>query len=179
MQVDPTEIPGVLLITPRVFSDARGWFMETYHQQRYAQYNIEAFEQDNHSFSRRGVLRGLHYQVQHPQGKLVWVTHGEIFDVAVDLRRNSPHFGKWFGCRLSVENHLQLYLPPGFAHGFYALQDAVVQYKISAAYNPGDERILAWNDPQLNIAWPLEGEPILSEKDQHGCSLAEADVYLW
>ena len=178
MQVEQTSLPGVLLITPRVFQDERGFFVETYHRERYAAHGIDAeFVQDNHSRSCRGTLRGLHYQIAHAQGKLVRVLRGEVFDVAVDLRRASPHFGRWIGNRLSEANHLQMYIPPGFAHGFCVLSDSAdVVYKCTDHYRPEHERTLAWNDPDVAIEWPIE-EPILSPKDQSGMRLADCPSY--
>lgn len=169
----------MLLIEPRVFEDARGFFKETYQKQRYREAGITAeFVQDNYSRSTRGTLRGLHYQIEHPQGKLVQVFRGEIFDAAVDLRRDSPRFGKWVGHRLSEANHRQMYVPPGFAHGFCVLSDvAEVFYKCTDLYYPQYERTLLWNDPAVGIEWPIDGEPILSEKDRHGTPLSEADCY--
>lgn len=179
MIVRKTDLPGVLLIEPKVFSDARGFFKETYHEERYAQAGVSArFVQDNVSRSVRGTLRGLHYQIEHPQGKLVSVTLGEVFDVAVDLRRESPTFGKWTGELLSAENHKQLYVPPGFAHGFYVLSDvAEFTYKCSDFYFPQHERTLLWNDRTVGVQWPLAGEPTLSEKDRNGKSLGECPSY--
>ena len=160
------EIPDVLIIEPQVFSDHRGFFMETYHRRKYADAGLDAvFVQDNHSRSRKNTLRGLHYQRAHPQGKLVWAASGEVFDVAVDIRRNSATFGKWFGVRLSDQNHLQLYIPPGFAHGFCVLSEtADLLYKCTDFYDPDDDFGILWNDPQIGIQWPAL-EPILSPKD--------------
>lgn len=179
MEIRETELPGVLLIEPRVFEDSRGFFMETYHQQRYAEAGIDChFVQDNYSRSCRGTVRGLHYQILHPQGKLVQVVQGEIFDVAVDLRRSSPSFGKWVGVNLSESNRRQLYIPPGFAHGFHVLSDvADFFYKCTDFYFPEHERTLLWNDSDVNIGWPLDGEAILSEKDRQGKPLADAECY--
>lgn len=178
MEVTSTALPEVLLIEPRVFEDARGFFKETWESRRYTAAGIPAFVQDNCSRSCRGTLRGLHYQIQHPQGKLVQVFKGEIFDVAVDLRKNSPNFGKWTGARLSETNHRQLYVPPGFAHGFCVLSDvADVFYKCTDIYSPEHERTLAWNDPTVGVEWPLDIEPILSAKDEQGRVLAECEVY--
>ncbi len=169
MNVFATSLAGVLVIEPRVFTDARGWFVETYQRERYAAAGITAnaeLVQDNVSFSRRGVLRGLHYQLRRPQGKLVQVTQGLVFDVAVDIRRDSPTFGRWLGTILSADNHRQLWIPPGFAHGFLALSDtAAVAYKCSAVYEPSDSHAIRWDDPELAIAWPLDGTPILSPAD--------------
>ena len=166
MNVVRTLLPGVLLIEPKVFGDSRGFFLESYNRRRYAEAGIDAaFVQDNHSRSSRGVLRGLHYQVRHPQGKLVSVVTGEVFDVAVDIRCGSPHFGKWYGCILSADNHLQLWIPPGFAHGFCTLSDSVdFLYKCTDYYLPEDEGGVLWSDPQLAIEWPIDA-PVLSAKD--------------
>ncbi len=179
MEVRQTALPGTLIVVPRVFEDQRGMFMETYHSQRYAEAGIDGeFVQDNFSRSSRGTLRGLHYQIEHPQGKLVHVVRGEVFDVAVDLRRDSPTFGKWAAATLSESNHHQLYVPPGFAHGFYVLSEvAEFFYKCTDLYFPEHERTLLWNDPTVGIDWPLTGEPLLSEKDQRGLVLDQADTY--
>lgn len=168
ISVEPTELPEVRLVIPRVFGDARGFFKETFHAGKYGEAGLpERFVQDNHSRSARGVLRGLHYQLHQPQGKLVWAVRGAIFDVAVDIRRGSPRFGRWAGRLLTGDNHHQLYIPPGFAHGFYVLSDMVdVMYKCTDLYAPDDEYGLAWNDPAVAIEWPLEGEPLLSDKDR-------------
>ncbi|MCX7976730.1 MAG: dTDP-4-dehydrorhamnose 3,5-epimerase [Bellilinea sp.] len=177
----PCRIPDVVLIEPRLFGDQRGFFMETYQQRVFAEHGIMAqFVQDNHSGSRRGTLRGLHYQIRQEQGKLVRAVAGEIFDVAVDLRRSSPTFGQWVGEILSAENKRQLWIPPGFAHGFYVLSDwAEVVYKASDFYAPEWDRTLLWNDPQIGIDWPLvEGADLLiSEKDRAGLPLAQAETY--
>ncbi len=165
MKVEELDLPGVLLIEPRVFEDERGFFMETYHAERYAGYGIPPFVQDNHSKSVKGTLRGLHYQLGRPQGKLVRVIRGEIFDIAVDIRKGSPHFGMWTAVRLSAENRKQLYIPEGFAHGFCVTSDtAEVLYKCTDFYAPDEERGIRWNDPDLAIDWPA-GEPLLSERD--------------
>ncbi len=181
MKAIPTEIPDVLLIEPQVFPDARGFFMETYHARRLAELGIAGqFVQDNHSRSQRGTLRGLHYQIRHAQGKLLRVVNGEIFDVAVDLRRRSPTFGRWAGAILSADNKRQLWVPPGFAHGFYTLSEtADLIYKVTDYYAPEWERTLAWNDPQIDVVWPLiDGQPpILSTKDAQGRLLAQAEVF--
>lgn len=181
MKVVATDLPGVLLIEPEVFGDQRGFFLETYHARKMAAAGItESFVQDNHSGSHRGTLRGLHYQIRQPQGKLVRAVVGEIFDVAVDLRRSSPTFGRWFGVRLSAENKLQLWVPAGFAHGFYVLSEwAEVVYKVTDFYAPEWERTLLWNDPEVGVIWPLlEGlPPTLSVKDANGKPLKEAEVY--
>jgi dTDP-4-dehydrorhamnose 3,5-epimerase len=179
MKVTPTAIADVLIIEPRIFGDVRGFFFESYNQNTFAEFGIpDNFVQDNHSKSSRGVLRGLHYQLEHPQGKLVRVASGEIFDVAVDLRRASPTFGKWVGERLSAENRRMLWIPPKFAHGFLVLSEsAEMLYKTTDFYAPAAERSLAWNDPELGIDWPIDGEPLLSAKDKVGTSLAASDVY--
>lgn len=177
----PCRIPDVVLIEPRLFGDQRGFFMETYQQKVFAEHGITAqFVQDNHSGSRRGTLRGLHYQIQQAQGKLVRAVAGEIFDVAVDLRRSSPTFGQWVGEILSAENKRQLWIPPGFAHGFYVLSDwAEVVYKATDFYAPQWDRTLLWNDPQVGIDWPLmDGADLLiSDKDRAGLTLAQAETY--
>ena len=181
MKAIPTEIPAVVILEPQVFYDARGFFMETYHVRRLAELGItDSFVQDNHSQSQRGTLRGLHYQIRQTQGKLVRAVHGEIFDVAVDLRRRSPTFSQWTGAILSADNKRQLWIPPGFAHGFYALSETVdLIYKVTDYYAPGWERTLIWNDPQVNIAWPLIGgqPPVLSAKDAQGRLLSQAEVF--
>ncbi|HID23152.1 MAG TPA: dTDP-4-dehydrorhamnose 3,5-epimerase [Planctomycetaceae bacterium] len=179
MEIQRFDIPGPVLIRPRVFEDARGFFLETYQKQRYEQAGIVGeFVQDNWSRSRRGTLRGLHYQIRQSQGKLVFVLRGEIFDVAVDLRRGSPGFGRWVGVHLRAEERHQFYIPPGFAHGFYVLSDvADVFYKCTDYYAPQHERTLLWNDADVGIRWPLEGAPILSEKDQRGTPLSQAEVF--
>jgi dTDP-4-dehydrorhamnose 3,5-epimerase len=165
----------VILIEPRVFRDGRGLFLETYQQQKFQEAGIDvAFVQDNHSRSVRGALRGLHLQRRSPQGKLVRVTEGEIYDVAVDIRRGSPTFKHWVGVTLSAENFLELYIPPGFAHGFCVTSDiAEVQYKCSEFYAPDDEMTLAWNDPEIRIAWPI-ADPLLSDRDRAGRTIADA-----
>src|SRR5262245_46267001 len=167
VKVTATELPEVLLVEPDVFCDSRGFFLETYHRDKYAAAGIEAaFVQDNHSHSMRGTLRGLHAQCRRPQGKLVRAVRGKMFDVAVDIRIGSPSFGRWTGAMLSGENFRQLYIPPGFAHGFCVLSDEVdVEYKCTDLSAPEDEITIAWDDPQIGIAWPLT-EPVLSEKDR-------------
>ncbi len=172
MNILTTNLPGVLLIEPDVFRDERGWFLETYHSDKYQEGGLSfSFVQDNCSSSIRGTLRGLHAQIIHPQGKLVRVTKGEVFDVAVDIRRGSPTFASWESMVLTAENFKQLYIPPGFAHGFCVLSDvAEVEYKCTDVYAPGDEISIAWNDQQIGINWPLES-PILSQKDATGESL--------
>lgn len=178
MKVLPSEIPGVVLIEPQVFEDHRGCFLETYRKDRYLAAGIPGeFVQDNHSRSGYGALRGLHYQIEHPQGKLCWVVAGEVFDVAVDLRRSSPTFGRWNGVRLSAANRRQIYLPPGLAHGFCVVSElAEFVYKCSDYYHPEDERTLLWNDPDLAIHWPID-TPLLSDKDRRGLRLAQAPCY--
>jgi dTDP-4-dehydrorhamnose 3,5-epimerase len=175
MRLLPTDHPELLLIEPDLHRDARGFFLESYHARRYAELGIPgSFVQDNHSRSGRAVLRGLHFQLQHPQGKLISVVSGWVFDVAVDIRRGSPYFGRWFGVELSGENHYQLYIPPGFAHGFCVLSEQVdFLYKCTDYYAPGDEYGIAWNDPALAIAWP-ELDYQLSDKDWAYPVLAEA-----
>lgn len=179
MEVRRTSLPEVLLIEPQVFGDARGFFKETYQRERYSESGISVeFVQDNYSRSCQGTLRGLHYQLEHPQGKLVQVIRGEIQDVAVDLRRSSPTFGQHVTVELSESNHRQLYIPPGFAHGFYVLSEvAEFCYKCSDYYHPEHEHTLLWNDPALGIDWKIEGEPILSEKDEQGKLLADAALF--
>ncbi|HET7546914.1 MAG TPA: dTDP-4-dehydrorhamnose 3,5-epimerase [Usitatibacter sp.] len=180
MKAIPTAIPEVVVLEPQVFGDARGFFFESWNRRAFAQAVGRDWEfvQDNHSASARGVLRGLHYQVRQPQGKLVRVVAGEVYDVAVDLRRASPTFGRWVGERLSAENHRMLWVPPGFAHGFLVLSDrAEFLYKATDYYAPQHERTLLWNDPALGIAWPLEGEPLLKPKDAAGAPLAQAETF--
>jgi dTDP-4-dehydrorhamnose 3,5-epimerase len=179
MRALPTTIPDVLLIEPRVFEDARGFFFESWNRRAFAEAGIDAdFVQDNHSRSHRGVLRGLHYQVQHAQGKLVRVVAGEVFDVAVDLRRSSPTFGRHVAMNLSAANRSMLFIPPGFAHGFLVVSDvADFLYKTTDYWYPAHERTLLWNDSALEIAWPSGIEPALAAKDAAGVPLAAADVY--
>lgn len=174
-----TSLPGLLILEPRVFRDERGFFLESYNERALAELGIqERFVQDNHSCSRRNVLRGLHYQIKHVQGKLVRVVEGEILDVAVDLRRSSPTFGGWQAVHLSGENQRMLWIPPGFAHGFRVTSEkAHVLYKATDYYAPEFERTLAWNDPDLKIDWELDGEPIVSAKDQRGVFLREAETF--
>ncbi len=168
MEVVKTPIEGVLLIKPQVFGDERGYFVETWQKERYEAAGINLpFVQDNHSKSTKGILRGLHFQKQHPQGKLVMGSLGEVFDVAVDIRKGSPTFGKWFGAILNQENQNQLWIPPGMAHGFVVLSDvAHFHYKCTDFYHPGDEGSIRWNDPTIGIDWPYKEEPVLSAKDQ-------------
>jgi len=178
--VTPTSLPEVKIIEPRVFGDARGYFYESFNAREFAQATGEQVEfvQDNHSLSAKNVLRGLHYQIEHPQGKLVRVIAGAVFDVAVDMRRSSPNFGKWAGVTLSAENRCQLWIPPGFAHGFVVLSaSAEFLYKTTDYWFAEHERSLLWNDPALRITWPLDGEPVLAAKDAAGKPLCEADTY--
>ena len=179
MQLIPTSLKDVVILEPKVFGDARGFFFEAYNEATFRALGLPArFVQDNHSGSRKGVLRGLHYQVERPQGKLVRVLRGEIFDVAVDLRRDSAQFGQWFGLVLSAENRRMLWIPPGFGHGFLVTSDfAEVGYKATELYAPEHERSILWNDPAIGIEWPLEGRPTLSDKDGAGVLLARAETY--
>ena len=181
MNVIETSLPGVLIIEPKVFGDERGFFMETWNAKTFAEKGLDLiFVQDNQSRSEKHSLRGLHYQIKQPQGKLVRVTAGRAFDVAVDLRRSSPTFGKWAGVELSAENKRMLWVPPGFAHGFLALEDGTdFLYKCTDFYAPEHERALLWNDPEIGIIWPLptHAAPILSAKDSAGSRLAEAETY--
>ena len=174
-----TSLAGMVVLDPRVFGDQRGFFLESYNEKVFAEIGIGGrFVQDNHSSSSKNVLRGLHYQIKHPQGKLVRVVEGEIVDVAVDLRRSSATFGKWEAVRLSGENQRILWIPVGFAHGFCVASDkAQVLYKATDYYAPEFERTLAWNDPDLKIDWGLEGEPIVSAKDQRGVALRDAETF--
>lgn len=181
MQALPTTLPGVVLLELDVFGDHRGRFMETFRRDRYRELGIGVdleFVQDNFSSSARGTLRGLHYQLAQPQGKLVWVTRGEVFDVAVDIREGSPTFGRWFGATLSADNHRQLWIPPGFAHGFLVTSEqADFTYKVTATYAPHDERAIRWDDPALAIAWPLDGgAPTLSKRDLAAPGLGDAEL---
>lgn len=180
MKCEATRIAGVFVLEPEVFEDERGFFFESFNARRFrAETGIDpVFVQDNHSRSRRHVVRGLHYQVGVPQGKLVRVSAGSVFDVVVDLRAASPTFGSWIGTELSADNRRQLWVPPGCAHGFLTLSDqAECLYKTTEYWSPPHERTLLWNDPQLAIAWPLEGEPVLSEKDRAGTPFARAEVF--
>ncbi|MDZ3994857.1 dTDP-4-dehydrorhamnose 3,5-epimerase [Pseudomonas sp. Teo4] len=180
MNIIATDIPDVLIIEPKVFGDSRGFFFESFNAREFARQTgfTAHFVQDNHSRSQRGVLRGLHYQIDNPQGKLVRVTHGEVLDVAVDIRRSSPTFGRWVATRLSAADHRQFWIPPGFAHGFLVLSDSAdFLYKTTDYYNPAAERCIRWDDPQLAIDWGLERPPILSAKDQAGTLLNEADLF--
>jgi dTDP-4-dehydrorhamnose 3,5-epimerase len=180
LNIFSTSLPEVLLIEPKVFEDERGFFFESYQKEKYSEAGIPFdFVLDNHSKSLQGTLRGLHYQIQHPQGKLVRVILGEVFDVAVDIRKNSPNFGQWAGAYLSSTNKSMLWVPPGFAHGFYVTNpEPEVLYKATDYYAPEWERTIAWNDPDINIEWPLKGTtPILSPKDKTGKLLKEIEIY--
>jgi len=181
MKFVATDLPGVVIVEPQVFGDARGFFMETYQERVFAEVGLPThFVQDNHSGSRQGILRGLHYQIRQPQGKLVRAVAGEVFDVAVDLRKSSSHFGKWFGLVLSAENKRMLWVPPGFGHGYYVLSEwAEFVYKTTDFYAPQWERTLRWDDPQVGVDWPLvTGQPpLLSAKDAQGTALTEAEVF--
>jgi len=181
MNVIKTSIPDLLILEPRVFRDERGFFMESWNRQKFAEAGLDlSFVQDNHSRSTRGILRGLHYQIRHPQGKLVRVSRGAVYDVTVDLRKSSPTFGEWLGIELSDENHRMLWVPPGFAHGFYITSpDADFTYKCTDIYAPQYERTIRWDDETLAIDWPLiDGKPpLLSEKDAKGIAFSEAEVY--
>jgi dTDP-4-dehydrorhamnose 3,5-epimerase len=181
MQIQTTELPDVLIIEPRVFGDDRGFFFESFNERRFAELTgtCPRFVQDNHSRSNRNVLRGLHYQIRQPQGKLVRVTSGEVFDVAVDMRRSSPTFGRWVGVTLSAENKRQLWIPEGFAHGFMVTSEsAEFLYKTTDYWAPEHERAILWNDPAIGIEWPqLDAAPLLSGKDQAAVLLADAEVF--
>ena len=179
MKITRTRIPEVAVLEPEVFADPRGFFLESYNQKTFEQIGLgRNFVQDNHSRSMRNVLRGLHYQLRQPQGKLVRVVSGSVWDVAVDIRRSSPTFGHWVGEELSAENKRMLWIPEGFAHGFIVTSAwADVLYKATDFYAPGGERSLLWNDPQLAIGWPLSGEPLISQKDQAGLSLSQAELF--
>ena len=180
MQATRLAIPDVILLEPKVFGDARGFFLESYNQKTFQEVTGIApnFVQDNHSRSARGVLRGLHYQIKQAQGKLVRVTAGEVFDVAVDIRKSSPTFGRWVGEILSAENKKQMWVPEGFAHGFLVLSDdAEFLYKTTDYYAAAHERCIAWNDPAIGITWPTRGTPLLSAKDQQGASLQTAETF--
>lgn len=180
MNVIQAGIPGILILEPKVFGDERGFFFESYNEREFVEktgVNVR-FVQDNHSRSAKNVLRGLHYQIQQPQGKLVRVIRGEVYDVAVDIRRSSPTFGKWTANVLSDQNRRMLWIPPGFAHGFLVTSDyAEFIYKTTDYWTPAHERCISWNDPQLNIPWPLSGEPALSSKDRQGLTLRMAEVF--
>jgi len=180
MQVQTTNIPDVLIFEPKVFGDDRGFFFESFNERRFTELTgiNTNFVQDNHSKSARNVLRGLHYQIQQPQGKLVRVVAGEVFDVAVDIRKSSATFGKWVGVVLSAENKRQLWVPPGFAHGFVVTSEsAEFLYKTTDYWAPEHERSILWNDPAVGIQWPIQGTPMLSGKDQVGKLLADAEVF--
>jgi dTDP-4-dehydrorhamnose 3,5-epimerase len=179
LQKTETPLNDVVVLEPKVFGDARGFFFEAYNEARFHQLGLPArFVQDNQSGSRKGVLRGLHYQMKQPQGKLVRALRGEIFDVAVDVRRDSPQFGQWFGLVLNEDNRKMLWIPAGFAHGFLVMSEfAEVAYKASDFYAPEHERSLLWNDPAIGIEWPLDGAPTLSAKDAAGVPLAQAETY--
>ncbi|OOV99464.1 dTDP-4-dehydrorhamnose 3,5-epimerase [Pseudomonas sp. MF4836] len=180
MNVIPTDLPGVLILEPKVFGDERGFFYESFNARAFQEATglDTQFVQDNHSRSQQGVLRGLHYQLENTQGKLVRVTVGEVLDVAVDIRRSSAHFGQWVAVRLSADNHRQLWVPEGFAHGFVVLSDfAEFLYKTTDYYTPSAERCIRWDDPDLAIDWQLTGTPTLSAKDQAGKRLNEADLF--
>jgi dTDP-4-dehydrorhamnose 3,5-epimerase len=179
MNVIETALPGVLILEPKVFGDARGFFLESWNRQTFAERGLNLdFVQDNHSRSARGVLRGLHYQLNDPQGKLVRVTSGAVFDVAVDLRRSSPHFGQWVGYELSVDNQRMLWIPPGFGHGFLVLSESAdFLYKTTAYYAPQWDRGIRWDDPEIGVQWPLKGEPTLSAKDKVLPLIKDAEVY--
>ncbi len=178
MKASPTSLPGVLILEPRIFGDDRGWFMETYNAATFRELGLpETFVQDNHSRSVRGVVRGLHYQLHEPQGKLVRCTRGAIFDVAVDIRRSSPTFGQWTGVELTAENKLMLWIPPRLAHGFSVLSDeAEVIYKCTTLWHPASDRSLLWNDPTLAIDWRV-ASPIIAPKDATALPLAEAELF--
>ncbi len=181
MRIQITEIPDVLVIEPKVFGDDRGFFYESFNERHFKELTgiSENFVQDNHSKSTRNVLRGLHYQIQQPQGKLVRIVSGEVFDVAVDLRKSSPTFGRWVGVTLSAENKRQMWVPPGFAHGFVVTSDsAEFLYKTTEYWAPEFERTILWSDPEIGIDWPLESAPILSSKDQIGKALISAELFL-
>ncbi|BCQ51700.1 dTDP-4-dehydrorhamnose 3,5-epimerase [Burkholderia gladioli] len=180
IQVSATALPEVKIIEPKVFGDARGYFFESFNAREFEEQVAPGvvFLQDNHSRSARGVLRGLHYQIEHAQGKLVRVVEGSVFDVAVDIRRDSPRFGQWTGYVLSAENQRQMWVPPGFAHGFLTLSEAAqFLYKTTDYWYPEHERCIRWDDPEIGIEWPFDGEPMLAAKDAAGLSLAQAQVY--
>ena len=180
MNVIPTQIPEVLILEPKIYQDGRGFFQESYNKKAFQNLtgvDVE-FVQDNHSRSEKGVLRGLHYQIKQPQGKLVRVVRGTVFDVAVDLRKSSPTFGQWVGVELNENNHRQFWVPPGFAHGFVVLSDSAdFLYKTTDYYAPEYERSILWNDPAIGIEWPINGEPRLSAKDKEGQPLQDAEVF--
>jgi dTDP-4-dehydrorhamnose 3,5-epimerase len=178
LKVRETDLPGVLILEPKVFGDERGWFMETFNAAKFAEFGLPTeFVQDNHSLSSRGVVRGLHYQMHEPQGKLVRCVRGTIYDVAVDIRRSSPNFGKWMGIELSADNKLMLWVPPRFAHGFSVVSEtAEVVYKVTTLWHPPSDRSLLWNDPALGIDWKVS-DPVIAPKDVIGRPLSEAEVY--
>jgi len=179
MKAIPTRLPEVLLIEPKAIGDSRGFFFESWNEREFERAGIPArFVQDNHSRSEKGVLRGLHYQIHQPQGKLIRVVAGEVFDVVVDIRRSSPDFGRWSGVRLNAKSHGSLWIPVGFAHGFCVVSDfAEVLYKVTDFYAPEHERCILWSDPDLEIDWPLSGAPLLSPKDAAGVRLRDAEVF--
>ena len=179
MDIETTPLTGVVLIRPKVFGDGRGFFMESWNKRSFAEAGITAdFVQDNHSRSRQGILRGMHAQTQHTQGKLVRVTEGEVFDVAIDLRADSPTRGQWYGCILTGAGHEMLWVPPGFAHGFYVTSEtADFQYKCTDYYAPEHERCIRWDDPGLGIDWPVTGQPRVSDKDEQGVAFSSADCF--
>jgi dTDP-4-dehydrorhamnose 3,5-epimerase len=180
MRVEPTALPDVLLLTPKVWRDERGFFFESYHAGRMKECGVDVnFVQDNHSYSKRGVLRGIHYQVEHAQGKLVRVVTGRVFDVAVDLRRSSATFGKWVAVTLSADEQQLMWIPPGFGHAFLVLSESAhFLYKTTDFYSPQDERTIVWNDPDLNVSWPTEiMAPAVSQKDGQGARLRDAEVF--
>jgi len=180
MKVIPTNIADVIILEPKIFGDSRGFFFESFNQQAFNKATglDVKFVQDNHSRSAKGVLRGLHYQIQQPQGKLVRVTQGAVFDVAVDIRKSSATFGQWEGVELTADNYRQLWVPAGFAHGFVVLSESAdFLYKTTDYYAPEFERCIAWNEPSIGVDWQYEGEPQLSEKDQHGASLKNAELF--
>lgn len=181
MKLIPTAIPEVLILEPQVYGDARGFFLETWNTKTFAEAGLDLnFVQDNHSRSRQGILRGMHYQIKHPQGKLVRVTSGKVFDVAVDLRQSSPTFGQWAGAELSADNHRMMWVPPGFAHGFYVMSESAdFLYKCTDFYAPEYDRSLRWDDPTVGIQWPLVNSepPLISAKDEAGKSWQEADKF--
>jgi len=181
VEVKKTVLEGVILIEPRTFADSRGFFLETWNSRKYAETGLPdtEFVQDNHSRSQKNVVRGLHYQLEYPQGKLVYVVRGAVFDVVVDIRVGSPTFGQWFGCVLDDVTHKQIYIPPGFAHGFSVLsEEADFCYKCTNYYHPEDEFGILWNDPALSISWQLEGKPVISDKDRKYPPLKEVPAHL-
>lgn len=175
-----TELPDVIIIEPNVFGDDRGYFFESYRKKEFAKAGItDEFVQDNHSRSKKGVIRGLHYQIKHPQGKIVRVISGEVFDVAVEIRKSSPHFGKWVGVTLSAENKKMMWIPEGFAHGFQVISDdAEFLYKVTDYWSPECERSIRWDDPDIAIDWPIKEVTKISEKDKHAVLLKDAEIYM-